>query len=99
MRSRNTAAAAMVHVPKTAADIDDLAKAWKDHVGRAGQCTNMESVSVAQGMHEPPDNHFGRRALRLHGRHDAGALALRYRVRHCASLIVFLFWEQEQKSI
>jgi hypothetical protein len=44
---RNPAAAAAVHVPEAAANIDDLPEAGKHLIGTAGERADVEAIAVA----------------------------------------------------
>src|SRR5439155_24881924 len=49
------AAAAGVHVPEAAADVDDFSSGGEDEVGGAGEGFDVEAVAVAEGMDEAAD--------------------------------------------
>jgi hypothetical protein len=44
-----------VHVPETAIDVDNLPPSWEHEVRRARERTNVQTVTVAEGMHETAD--------------------------------------------
>jgi hypothetical protein len=62
-RRRHSASAAIVHVPKTPIDVDDLPQSWEHKIRRAGKGADMQAVAVSQGMDEPADHQFRGRVL------------------------------------
>ena len=76
-RRGNAAPTATVQVPEAAVDIDDLVEAGEYEVGGPRERADMQTITVAQGMHETADQQFRRRVLRLDRRHDVGPLGFR----------------------
>jgi hypothetical protein len=58
-------------VPETAAHIDDLPEAWKNHVWTSWEIPGMEAVPVSEAENELPDKHLGLCVLRPDRRHVA----------------------------
>ena len=81
-RRRHSAPGATVHVPETAVDVDDFPQSRENEIGCAGERADVQTVTVSQGMDQPPDHQFRSCVLRLDRRHDAGSFGLRERVRH-----------------
>ena len=71
-----------MHVPETPIDVDDLPQSWENKIRGARQRTDMQTVTVSQGMHEPANKKFRGCVLRLHRRHDSGSLSFRDSIRH-----------------
>lgn len=72
-RLRHGATLASMLMPKTAANIDDLAAAGEHKVGATGQCPDMEAIAIAKAVNETSDGQFRLRVLAPHQRHAATA--------------------------
>jgi len=68
-RRRNAPIAAVVHVPITAVDEDDLLEARKNQVGLAGEVFAVQAIAVAEAMDERADEQFGFRVFAAYAGH------------------------------
>jgi hypothetical protein len=81
-RRRYSTPRATVHVPETTVDVNNPSQSRKYKIGSAWERTNVQTITVAEGMHETADHQFRGRVLRLDRRHDAGSLGLCEGVGH-----------------
>jgi hypothetical protein len=81
-RGRNPAATAGVHVPEATGDVDDLAAASENEIGRAGKLFNVHAEPQAKGSNYASDNQLRRCVLAFDGSHDLGSLRFRKRIAH-----------------
>ena len=60
-------------VPKASANLDDLATTRKDHIGTSRQILGMQTIAIAQAMHQPSNQHLRLGVFAGDGRHIAAA--------------------------
>lgn len=71
-----------MHVPKTAADVNDFSEARKNQIGSARKLADVKAITPPHRMNEFSDHHLRRRVLGLDRRHNSRAFCRRDRVNH-----------------
>lgn len=82
---------AVVHVPKAAVDEYGDAVPRQHHVRAAGQVAAVQAEAIAEPVHEPAHDAFGRRVLRFHAPHGFASCLGREVVHQAVALGVRSF--------
>jgi hypothetical protein len=82
MGGGNAAPSAVVHMPETAANKNNLPQTRENEVGFAGQRGDMEAKAIAEATDQTTNSHFRRCVRRLYGRHNPRSLGFGECVGH-----------------
>ena len=88
IRCRNSVSSrAIVQVPEAAVHEDHALARRKHQVRRSGQVGSMQSISIAEAVHQSTQREFGLRISRANTRHDIASLHEHQRLPDCLLLL------------